>query len=364
MRIALIISSMGPGGAERVMANLANTWSRAGHDISIHTFSSTEDPVAYTLSETVKLVPLNLLASKNGKMAAITDAIGRIITLRRQWKATKPDIILSFIDLTNIIVILSSIGLKIPTFVSERSNPALNTISRIWSSLRLWTYPLASGVIVQTKAAGQYFPRHIRRRIHILPNPVLTPEKYASPGGTEIRQITAMGRLGSEKGFDVLFRALAMVLPQYPEWRATVLGEGKMRGELEKLRDSLGLRGRIDLPGLSRNPVEQLATSEIFVLASRYEGFPNALLEAMAVGLPVISTDFPGHEELVTDGHDALVVPVDDAEALAAAIRRLISDAPLRKSLGHAAGRVQMRFSLDLVTQSWNKVLGISADRR
>jgi GalNAc-alpha-(1->4)-GalNAc-alpha-(1->3)-diNAcBac-PP-undecaprenol alpha-1,4-N-acetyl-D-galactosaminyltransferase len=360
VRIGLVISSMGPGGAERVMSHLATAWVRRGHDVWLHTFTGPEHPSFYALDPAVRLVPLDLPPLGTGKFMALLDLLGRAWKLRQQWKRIRPDAVVSFVDMTNVVTLLSTIGTPIRTIVSEHSHPALQPISPIWSWLRSHLYPLAFRIVVLTRSARSYFPDHLEHRISIVPNPVQLPgdvmhEARERTGG----RIVAMGRLGREKGFDVLLRALPRILSDRPNWTVIILGEGPLRQDLEVLRNRLGLKDRVEFVGLSPEPHPVLAASDVFVLPSRHEGFPMALVEAMGLGLPVVTADYPGHDEIVTAGHDALVVPREDEEALANALARLMDDPDLRRLLARHAMTVRERFSLQTVMAAWDKVLDV-----
>jgi glycosyltransferase involved in cell wall biosynthesis len=175
--------------------------------------------------------------------------------------------------------------------------------------------------------------------------------------------VVALGRLCKEKGFDLLLGAFARVAAKHPDWSLVVWGEGPLRLSLERIRDEVGLEGRAFFPGLTRQPFENMQQSDLFILSSRREGFPNALCEAMACGLPVISFDCAsGPREIITDGVDGLLVPAEDEEALAVAIDRLLSNEEERKRLAANAQRVVERFSLPLVIGMWEALIGEVTD--
>jgi glycosyltransferase involved in cell wall biosynthesis len=168
----------------------------------------------------------------------------------------------------------------------------------------------------------------------------------------------SVGRLSEEKGHDRLLAAFARVAPSRAGWRLVIAGEGPLRADLEALRDRLGLRERVDLPGLVRDVSGLFARADVYVLASRREVFPMALCEAMANGVPAVAMEYrPGVREIVRDGMDGVVVPAGDVPALAAAMGRLMDDPMERRRLGAGAVQVVERYGVDRVLTLWETLL-------
>jgi glycosyltransferase involved in cell wall biosynthesis len=199
-----------------------------------------------------------------------------------------------------------------------------------------------------------------RRPVLVIPNAVTAPAAMIPPPEQRRPRIVGMGRLSPEKGFDVLVRAFAQLSPWYPDWTLQILGAGPQRQELERLADSLGIRDNVQWAGWVDRPETVLLESSVFVLPSRYEGFPNALLEAMACGLPCIASDCEsGPAEIIRNGLDGLLVPPDNVDALADALRQLVADQARRTQLGRHAVDVTPRFGREAFFARWEEALGL-----
>lgn len=360
MRLTFVIFSLTYGGAERVMSIMANYWAVKGWKITILTLDDNKMPPFFQLDSRIVHIPLGIAEKSPNLIIGIWNNWKRIQILRDAISSSKPDAVISFMSTTNVLTLLATRWLNIPVVVSERSNPIKASISKTWKQIRQWTYPLADGIVFQTKRAQDSFPSELQARAYIIPNMVLLPsiEKKSSEKLLSDRSLIAMGRFVREKGFDLLLQAFAQLKDRYPEWTLTVLGDGKLFPEMESLRHQLGLSDRVHFPGSVTNIYEFLHQAELFVMSSRYEGFPNSLCEAMACGLPAISTDCPsGPREIIRDGIDGLLVPNEDVSALAAAMTRLMSNEVERKCLAARALEVTERFGLEKVMKMWEAVI-------
>lgn len=361
MKLLFFISSLQCGGAERVCASLCSHWADHGWEVTLATFDDGSAPPFFPLSPRVRHLTLGLQRRSTGLVHSVVNNLRRVPRLRRLVARERPDRVLAFIDGTNVLALLAARGSGIPVVVSERIDPAHHPIPLAWRVLRRLTYPWAHAIAVQTRAAAAYFPASWQSRIVVLPNPVPAPQGAAAGPATSRparRTVVAMGRLERQKGFDLLIRAFASIAPARPDWDVTILGEGGEREALEADVARAGLSGRVRLPGRERDVASILRRSDLFVLPSRYEGFPNALCEAMACGLPVIAFDCPsGPAEIVHDGIDGRLVPAEDVAALAAALYELSGDEDARRSLGARASEIGARFSLPAVAALWANVL-------
>jgi glycosyltransferase involved in cell wall biosynthesis len=356
MRLALVISALGAGGAERVIVTLANAWAARGWQVALITFEPPGTKPYYPVDPRVTLRQLGIPSVGHPRWKAVRQGLRRVSALRQALRTMAPDLVIAFLAKINVLTMLASRGLAVPVIVSERNNPERQRFRGIWSWLRHWSYGAAWCVVTPSRGVLASFPRKIRARGRVIPNPVdLTCAAIPQRGKG---RLVAVGRLVHQKGFDLLLRAFARIAPDHPEWTLTVWGEGEQRAALEALCAHLGVAGRVQLPGLTERPGRWVQEADIFVLSSRYESFGNVITEAMVAGLPVIAFECPwGPGEILRDGEDGLLVPPEDVGALAAAIRRLIVDADLRRRLGQAAARNVRRFARDAVIAQWDALV-------
>jgi len=362
MRLVLVIDSLGGGGAERVMATLAETWCKKGHDVTLVTIAPASASF-YEIAPEIRYVPLGLSSVSLSLLDTARNNLRKVRALRETIQGARPDCVVSFTDKTNLQVLLSLLGKRIPTVVSERIDPTQRWIGAVLEGLRGLLYPTASVLVVQTERVAVWGKRVMRRKpVIVIPNPALRRPVSGEAAGCTVppgsRLIVGMGRLTHQKGFDLLLRAFAKVAHESPGWSVVILGEGEARAQLESLADELAIGKRVSFPGQLTHPEALLRQAEIFVLPSRFEGFPNALLEAMAQGCAVISADCPsGPAEIVVSGQNGLLVPPQDVAKLAEALSSLMGDEGTRKRLGRSAVDVLERYSLERCIDLWEGAL-------
>jgi len=367
MRITLAISSDDIGGAQRVMVLMANYWAAEGHHVTLVSLGP-QFKDRFALHHLVKRVSLNLSSDSAHLGHALYHNALRVLRLRDQLRQSQPDVVISFMGSTNVLTILASRGLGIPVIISERTNPHRQAIGSVWNALRSLLYRHADALVVQSSALRDWARGvAVSARVDIIPNPV-NPEFNGSARGVGRQEssytVVAMGRLVQVKGFDLLIEAFARCAGKHPEWSLVILGEGEERSNLESLIVAKGLQDRVRLAGQVPRPSHILGQAELFVLSSRFEGFPNALMEAMACKLAVISTDCPnGPRDIVRDGVDGLLVPPDDVDALAKGMDRLMANPVERQRLGTAAMEVIERFSLEKIMSMWDELVAHTCRR-
>lgn len=358
-KVVLVITSLSSGGAERVISNLANHLAKKGYQIAIVTYYS-EKLDWYPLAGSIKRIVIGHSPSKN-KLEFIINFCRKIVVLRKTIVGINPDVIISFLTEVNVTTILSTIGLRKKTIISERIDPTMHRdVLLFWKFLRRLTYPLATKLIVQTKSIAKYYRKWRNLDIAVIPNSApLLVKSGIEESNFQKPFILAIGRLVSQKGFDLLIKSFAQIAQKYPNWNLVIIGEGEKRQELERLVSRLGLNNRIILPGRVKNTQEVLRHGDIFVLSSRYEGFPNVLLEAMACGLPVISFNCPsGPAEIIRHNYDGILVSPENIEQLSLAMEKLMGNKLLRQTIAKNAPQVRERFSEEKVMKQWEELIG------
>lgn len=365
-KILFMVSSMHGGGAERVASLLCNFWSRKGHDVVLVPTYSGRGFCAYPIDEGVKLEFLSdrVKSARN----SVLNKVRRLIELRKLVKEEKPEVVVSFLTHVNIATIISTFGLDVRVIVSERSFPPKCPVSPYLRWARKFIYPYADYVVMQTEDGLKWLcgesPASNGR---VIPNPVTFPLPEGLPyvmvddfvqSGREI--ILCVGRLGEEKRFDRVINAFSSIVSCYPKWDLVIVGEGRLRADLENLIASLGLHGRVVLPGRVGNLLDWYGRASMFVMSSSFEGFPNALVEAMAYELPVVSVDCStGPSEIIENEYDGILIPEsDDCVGLSSALAKLIDDYDLRIRMGRRAKKVREKFSMEFVSKKWESLFG------
>jgi len=358
-RLTFVIHQISAGGAERVLTLLANELCKKGWSVTLLTLDSGREPVFFELHSGVQHWPLSLKREQGGWWKAVKVHFLRPWVLRRAIRKSRPDAVIAFIDLMNILTLIATIGLKIPVIVSERSHPAFN-ISKFLSLLRQVVYKRSACLVLTTYDKLSFFSSSIQKNSRIIPNPVLVPD-YSGPtlrSETNSKTLMAMGGLREVKGFDLLLKAFAPLCNKFPEWMLEIWGEGVQRENLESLRDELGLRERVRFPGLTKENYKTMSRADIFVLSSRTEGWSLVVGEAMACGLPVVSFDCPsGPSEMIQDGVNGLLVPPENIQELSSSLERLMASGELRNTLGEQARKITESYSLNKIVQSWEELI-------
>lgn len=373
MKILFFVSSLNAGGAERVAVTLANAWARRGDNVTLVSTWLTKHEPFYELDSRIRF--RQLADDRSARPLHALPGAGKWLQIRRLVRVEAPDVVVSFLTNVNVNVLLATSGLDVPVIVSERTHPAYSqSAGRVLRFLRRQTYGRAHTVVMQTMAGVSALKAQAPavRNVAVIPNPLpdellaaLPDVRLERPTSGALR-VVAMGRLVPTKQFDVLIDEFAALAQDFPDWSLVIWGEGPQRDALTDQIRKLGMSGRITLAGRTSKPWQVLAAGDLFVMTSRVEGFPNVLLEAMALGLPCIALDCPsGPAELSRGGRDARLVPMDDYVALRASMQQLMADAGARQKLGDQAQRsVRQRYALPVILEQWDGLFRQAVESR
>lgn len=338
MKVVIFIPTLTAGGAERVASILASAWS--GYPgVSVTLILMFEDEAFFPVDPRVKILNLGLQPNLPGLRRVA--AVGRaLLTFRKRVLAERPDFVLSFMNKYNVFCLAALLGAGVRTIVSERDSPTEPNRRLNWAFRRL-LYPRASGVITQSRESERHLNATIRGlNIAVIYNPV--PRTHPPAFGSREKFVLNVGRLVPKKGHADLLHAFAML--ERPDWSLVLCGDGPLRDDLARIAAELGVKHRVRFMGTVKNVGAWCARAGVFAFPSHFEGFPNALAEAMVTGAPTVSYDCPtGPADLIVHGENGFLVPVGDIPALAASIRDLIDDAELAKRFSRAAARTAER---------------------
>lgn len=361
--IAMLIGALTRGGSERVMVNLAEYLAGQGWQVTLVTQYLREGE--YPLSTAVQRIISDITPAETGK-SRILNFVRRFKKLRNIWKVQKPDLILSFIGKNNMMALLTSRFLHIPVAVSVRGEPSMEYYNGWMRLLAKQLFRFADGVILQTSRCSAFFPKAVRQKAVIMKNPV-SREFFREPyRGERRREVTAVGRLDENKNHEMLIRAFAGISGEFPEYSLVIYGEGELRGYLTELAEKLGLSERVSLPGAVGNVADAIYKTGVFVLTSNTEGVPNTLIEAMALGLPVIATDCPcgGPADLIEHRVNGILIPVQNQSELQENLQFLLNNLQEMESMGAAARKTAAIYRPEIVCEEWEKYLNYLVSRR
>jgi len=365
MHLLIFTQSLGAGGAERVAVMLSNFWVNCGWKVSVLTVEDTTADF-YVLDPRVERISLNLSEPSASRFAALGQNVRRLRRLRQVLRRVQPDAAIALMTGPSCQLALAGQRTGALLLGSERVHPPTHQLDPFWRIARRYAYGLLDVVVAQTAQSRAWLLDHTRAgHCVVIANPVQVPLPDNTPrlapgdyirGGEHL--LLAAGRLTPQKGFDLLLEAFADLVQDFPTWRLVILGEGPERGNLRARISELSLEERVSLPGLAGNMAEWHDAADLFVLSSRFEGFPNALLEALAAGVPAVATDCEtGPREMLRDDVDGVIVPPNDVGALKAGLHRLMASSVMRERAGRRATEGTARFALADVARQWEALI-------
>jgi len=348
-KIVFALPDMPGGGTERVVALLANEYVEKGYAVSILLFAGNQ--CAYTLDERVQVCKVGEVSNGNPLIR-----IKRIFKMRKFYKENKHCCIFAFSVMGAVFSRIATVGLPCKILVSERNDPDKYEHPRI----RNWAYAKAEKIVLQTEEVRKCFPAWLQKKMVVIPNPI-GDNVLPRFEGERNRHIVSVARLQPQKNHKLLIDAFYEFQKTKPDYKLLVFGVGPLEEKLKLQAEELGIEDKVIFKGFSSDVMKQIWDSKMFVLSSDYEGISNAMIEALAIGVPVISTDCPvgGSRMYIRNEENGLLVPVGDRKALAEAMLRIAEDSELAERISVHGTKVKEKYSIQKIAEMFLKEAGL-----
>lgn len=347
-RYLFFVGTLGNGGAERVISILSSQMAERGMDVEVLTYY--DRPVFYKVNPKVKITAVEKCTGKNSKIA-------NLLWIRKYFRENAK-IVISFLAPFNIMALVAKFGTGVPMIVADRNDPTKVPTNTVVRKLRDYLYMFADSVVLQTEKNKAYFNRIVQKKSVVIYNPVDMKEYAEAALKTpKEKKVVTAGRLMKQKNQKMMIDAFSSVLKEYPDYQLIIYGEGPYREELEAHIQQLGVSERVLLPGSTTQLYDSIKSAEIFLLSSDYEGMPNALIEAMCMGLPVISTKVSGATDLISHSENGLLVELDDRAGFEKAILDMLGDKEKARNMAEKAVKLNKVLKTENIFQQWLQLI-------
>ena len=353
MKLALIAYLQGNGGAERQITLLANVMAKRGHEV--HFLVVAQYSKRYPISD--KVIVHDLICAENDGLHPI---IGRYMALKRAYKDIKPDITIHYNLQSAYLTLAMPKKIYCKAIYSERGDPYDKEYSGLLGKIRDWTVKGMDGLVFQSEGARDFFDEKIRAKSVVIHNSVEVPvDKYPVPLNRRKRIVSA-GRLHEQKNHSLLIDAFAKIASDIPEYELVIYGDGDLRESLQKKINNYKLNDRISHLSACKDLWDKIHDASLFVLSSDFEGMPNALMEAMALGIPCLSTDCRpgGARTLIKDGINGFVIPRKDTNALAEKMLYILTHPDVSKRISEGGRKIAYTHNEKETFDKWEAFLG------
>lgn len=360
MKITFVTATLTSGGSERVMSIVANKMQERGYEVEIICLN--DQIVFYPINEGIKITHVEVEAGTKSLPK-------KLWWFRKYIQKTQPDVVIAFMVSVYTVTLLALMGIGIPVISSVRNDPAYSNLRK--KITRKLLLPRSAHVVVQTQQIKKFFNKGIQKMTSVIYNPVnerVFEISYDNDndddnlglkvkGKERLNRIISVGRLYPQKDQKTMIEAFAKVSEQHPDWQLVIYGEGPERKALESLVERLKVKDKVLLPGRSENIIDELNKSKIFCLSSIYEGMSNALVEAICVGLPIVTTKVSGTEELIKNGENGFIVNIGDKESMAKALTKIIEDENLQNQFAEKNKAQAIKFETNTIVDQWEEVI-------
>lgn len=351
MKIMFFLPNLGAGGAERVVTILSSEFVKINIEVDIVLMMT--EKIQYQVPEKVNVVCLNSLnMTKRQRLSVIR------LYLKEQKAAYGNIVIIPFQDNCLKYVLLASVGLNIPVIACERNNPYQKGV-RVFDKLKAnIPYLLSTSCVFQTSDARDYYCYYVRKKARVIANPINLDDRYCWKGENS-KTVISVGRLEIQKNQRNLIEAFALVHEKYPEYTLDIYGEGMLRKKLQEQIKMLKLETCVFLRGHCEDIYEKMENAYVFVLSSDYEGMSNALIEAMAIGVPTISTDHPigAARMIIQNGKNGILVPTGNKKELYNAIKLVIENPKKGRNMAECAMKIRKELDVKEIVRQWLKII-------
>ena len=354
-KVLFHIYSLGKGGAERVVTTLAAEMAERGIEVCVATLCVSKEE--YPLSEKVRRINVGLTEAeeKKGRLSRMRT---RIAKLKACLVKEKPDVVYAFMQTANYRAVLAAKGLHIPVIISVRSNPSVDYASKNQKMLANYLYKKAAGAVFRTTGARDFFDKEVAEKAAVILNPLNPKYQGIEPPAERRKVFVSVGRFHEAKDYLTLVKAYERVAKDYPEYNLEIYGGASEDNTIHQVREwvrSHHLTEQILFMGDHSDLEKCITDAACYVLSSKYEGMPNALMEAMALGLPVVATDCPsgGPAALIEDGENGLLVEVGNDKEMAAAMRKMLEYPKDAERVSRAARKITEDASVKKIADEW-----------
>ena len=351
MRIVFLSYLHGFGGAEKQNVMLANAMAARGHDVTL--ISICADNNCYSLDNRVKYIFLP------DRKTSILRIVTRYQDIKKELKELRPDVTVNFWFQSAYMTAAMRKSVTGKVIYSERGDPSDKEYKGVMGLIRKLSLPRIDGFVFQSKGAQNYFNKSVQKRSTIIPNPVFVKADDYPIVEERRKSIVTVGRLHPQKNQKLLIDAFALIADKIPEYSLEIYGAGELKDELQRQIDELRLTDRVFLKGTSKQIHKLIYDAALFVLSSDYEGLPNTLLEAMALGIPSISTDCKpgGAREIIENGVNGMITPIGNKEELAKVMLQVLRDRSIKQRFSTNSRTAVAKYYPDLIYTNWETKL-------